>query len=65
MKNLNPKKISLILSVLVLVLWLIYGVAVIVRQSLTMTDFIVTWIGLVLMSTGNMFLSIMDYKEDK
>lgn len=65
MKNLNPKKISLILSVLVLVLWLLYGVAVIVRQSLTMTDFIVTWVGLVLMSTGNMLLSIMDYKEDK
>lgn len=65
MKNLNPKKISLILSILVLALWLIYGVVIIIRQSLTMTDFIVTWIGLVLMSTGNMFLSIMDYKEDK
>lgn len=59
------KKISLILSIIILVLWTVFGIITLARQSVTMADYVVTWIGVVLMSAGNMFLSIMDYKENK
>lgn len=63
MKNINPKLISLILSIITLVLWTIYGVIVLIRQELTLSDYVVTWVGVILMSAGNMVLSIADYKE--
>lgn len=59
------KKASMILSILIFVMWIIYGVAIMIRQSFTMTDFVVTWVGLILMAAGNMMVSIMEYKEDK
>lgn len=59
------KKASMILSILIFVMWTIYGVAIMIRQSFTMTDFIVTWVGLIMMASGNMMISIMEYKEDR
>ena len=59
------RRISTIITTLLMVLWFVYGVMIIARGSVSFSDWVITWIGLMLMCFGNLIIDIERDREDK